>query len=438
MTALAAIVATLERGLAPELAAADAQFLVGFSGGADSTVLLAALLQRVPCDRVCALHVDHGIHADSAAWAHHCRTVGAAFGVRVDVHQATVPPGANLEERARRARYAAFVRLLPAGCTLLLAHHADDQAETVLLRLVTGRLLRGMPGRRILGAGTLVRPLLDVPRVRLHDAARELGLAWLDDPANRDMAFDRNFLRHDVLPRLRRRWPDVGARIAAQAERLARESALGRAALDAVLDAAGDALPLDLVRRAPSMRLLVRRFLERHGVAGVSEGALAEFERQWSVVPAVEIAVEVASGVSLRAFSGALHVVRRADAGFGPCRWVLPGEVVLGGFRLVATWTGAGTPTPASLEVRPRAGGERLRPAGRGGSRSVKRLLQEARVPAHLRSRYPLLYEAERLVVVPGVAVDESVANRFATARSRSGDACLRIEIERTREDHGP
>jgi tRNA(Ile)-lysidine synthase len=438
VTALAAIVATLERGLAPELAAADAQFLVGFSGGADSTVLLAALSKRVHRDRLSALHVDHGIHADSAAWAHHCRTVGAAFGVRVDVHQAKVAPGSNLEERARRVRYAAFVRLLPAGCTLLLAHHADDQAETVLLRLVTGRLLRGMPARRALGAGTLVRPLLDVPRARLHDAARELGLEWLDDPANRDMAFDRNFLRHDVLPRLRRRWPDVGARIAAQAERLARESALGRAALDAALDAAGEALPLDLLRRAPSMRLLVRRFLERHGVAGVSESALAEFERQWAAVPAVEIAVEVVSGVSLRAFSGAMHVVRRAEKGFGPYRWVLPGEVVLGGFRLVATWTGAATVTPTSLTVRPRAGGERLRPAGRGGSRSVKRLLQEARVPTHLRTGYPLLYEGERLVVVPGVAVDESAADRFATARSGGRDAFLRIEIERTREDHRP
>lgn len=218
---------------------------MALSGGLDSTVLLTALTRLEPRPVVRALHVDHGLHADSAEWDRRCAELAAALdvpyrSVRVAVD---LERGIGLEAAAREARYAALAALLEPGEILLTAHHADDQLETVVHRLARGtgvRGLRGILAQAPLGAGFVARPLLGMPRARLRALAEQWGLEWLEDPSNSDLDYDRNYLRSTVLPALRARWPSA----AAAAERLAEAAAdaeeiLAAVARDDLASAAG-------------------------------------------------------------------------------------------------------------------------------------------------------------------------------------------------------
>ena len=204
--------------------------MVAFSGGLDSRVLLhlACALQQP----VRAVHVHHGLQPGANAWAGHCRQVCQALGVDLTVrHVAPQPAGRGLEAAAREARYACFADALRADECLLTAHHADDQLETVLLRLMRGTGPDGLAGIarwRAFGAGWLVRPLLDYPRAGLAEYARRQGLEWVEDPSNAALEQDRNYLRAEVIPRLQARWcsaADAAARLARHAS--AQRDALG-------------------------------------------------------------------------------------------------------------------------------------------------------------------------------------------------------------------
>src|SRR5438445_2204018 len=183
--------------------------VVALSGGMDSSVLLHALAASMHARArdLRALHVDHGLHPDSAHWAEHCR----AFAARLDIPIETVrvaidhDSGTGLEDAARRARMAAFAQNLRPGEVLALAQHRDDQAETVLLKLLRGAGPEGLGGMRVLrefGMGQLWRPLLDLTRAHLHEYAQARGLRWIEDPSNAHTQLRRNFLRQAILPRL--------------------------------------------------------------------------------------------------------------------------------------------------------------------------------------------------------------------------------------------
>lgn len=218
---------------------------VGYSGGVDSTVLLHAL--AASGREVRALHIDHGLQPASSEWAEHCRAFCGALGIGLTVLRVHVDQIAALgmEGAARAARHAAFAAELREGETLVLAHHRDDQAETVLLRLLHGAGIEGLGGMRRLrpfARGQLWRPWLDVARDELASYARRHGLAWVEDPSNASAGHAaRNHLRHAVLPALQVRWPDAARRIAAAAARVAEEAdvldALARSTLDALQEA---------------------------------------------------------------------------------------------------------------------------------------------------------------------------------------------------------
>lgn len=243
---------------------------VAFSGGLDSTVLLHRLI-AVAHRPVRAVHIHHGLQAQASDWAQHCVRVANDWGVVCDVQTVTVAAHADQgrEAAARAARYDAFAGSLRAGEVLLLAHHRDDQAETVLLRLARGAGadgLAGMPRVRALHAHRLCRPLLSTPRADLLAYARAHGLTWIEDPSNADADLDRNYLRHHVLPALRARWPGFDAAATRTAALLsASETALARAEdqqLRGLRD--GDALRADRLRAlAASDRMLALRLLRR-------------------------------------------------------------------------------------------------------------------------------------------------------------------------------
>jgi len=243
---------------------------IAFSGGLDSTVLLHLLAHHArnhPTPPLRAVHIHHGLQSAADAWPAHCQAICDPLGIELQVIPVRVGPGASREQAARDARYAAFKQLLGPGDVLFTAQHRDDQAETVLLRLLRGAGLRGlsaMPGQRSLGQGYLARPLLDTSRQRLHDYACAHRLQWIEDPSNADLGFDRNYLRREVMPRLQQRWPQASQNLARGAQHLGEalglldELAMGDLAAaeqGAALRWAGiDSLDLDVLKALSAAR----------------------------------------------------------------------------------------------------------------------------------------------------------------------------------------
>ncbi|MFT5782414.1 MAG: tRNA(Ile)-lysidine synthase [Pseudomonas sp.] len=388
---------------------------VAFSGGLDSTVLLhilASLAQREALPTLRAIHVQHGLQAAAEAWPAHCQQVCAALGVPLLLREVQVQSGASLEQAAREARYQAFVEVLAADELLLTAQHRDDQAETLLFRLLRGAGARGlsaMPAHRALGSGQLLRPLLDVSRAELEMYARQHALQWVEDPSNIDERFSRNFLRQQVLPLLTQRWPQASASMARSAAHLSEAQGLLDELAQADLAAMAQdsrfawlalpSLPLTALLNLSAPR---QRNVLRHWLAPLTPLPDSDHWAGWTSL--AHAAVDAAPIWRL-----ARGQLQRAD---GRLWWLsgtwlqamtsidLPLSV---GEPLQLPANGCvwlqGQSSSGALHVRYRRGGEQLHVAGRG-HRDLKRLLNEAAVPAFLRSRLPLLYQGEQLLAV--------------------------------------
>lgn len=401
---------------------------VAFSGGPDSTALLHALAQlpEARAHGLHALHVDHGLHADSAKWTEHCRAFCASLDIPLhDVHVSVEDSrGEGIEAAARRARHAAFAEALRDGEWLVLAHHRDDQIETVLLKLLRGAGpdgLGGMRALRPLAHGFLWRPLLDVPRTALHDYVAEHGLPCIDDPANADPRFMRNVLRNDLLPQIARHWPHADAAILHAAQRcqaaadfISGEAVAALASIrhaDASLDASGW-LALPDALRAPALDA----WLHARGLPAPPDSARAELARQAMDAAPDRVPLITWAGAEVRVWDRRLHATIPLAA--PPDGWQ-------------ATWSGASLALPENcgslqlvgtdgatarvqfdppLMVRLRGGGEHIRPAGDAHVRELRDLFQQVRMPPWLRARCPLVYEYDKLI---------AVADLWHTARAR-------------------
>lgn len=388
---------------------------VAFSGGLDSTVLLhllIALSRRQPLPPIHAIHVHHGLQATADAWPAHCRQVCAALGVPLRIERVQVRSGASLEEAARQARYAAFSRALGPGEWLLVAQHRDDQAETLLFRLLRGAGVRGLAAMapcRALGWGRLLRPLLDVSRTALEDYARRHGLRWVEDPSNQDVHYSRNFLRHQVLPLLQARWPQAQASLARSAAHLGdAQQLLDELAVDDLARAQRHSefawLNLPALALAPlaSLSEARQRNALRHWLAPLTRLPDTDHWAGWKDLrdarPAAHPLWRLADGELHRADG---HVWWLAgDWLHLPCgglHWSNPAHAL----RLPGNGTlsfSAGAP-PGPFEVRYRQGGEVMGVPGRG-QRDLKRLLNEARLPGFVRARLPLVFQDGRLLAV--------------------------------------
>ncbi len=412
------------------------RFCVAYSGGVDSTALLLALvrLRRRQRFGLRALHVNHQLQPGAAAWAAAAARRARAWRVAVQVISVQVPRrrGASLEAAARSARYGALAAELAPGEALLTAHNQDDQLETVLLQLVRGAGLAGlaaMPEAAPFAAGRLLRPLLPVPRASLQQFLEQEGVRWIDDPSNLDERFDRNYLRRRVVPALRARWPAVAATASRSARHAAEAQELLRAAAERALDAAldGTALKVSALRRlrAAERRALLRHWLTRRGLAPPDQRRLEEVAAR--IVHARQDAQPLLhwNDCELRRHGDRLYAtVRRAPAQLVPREWrwgarrslALPGG---GTLRLVADRHGdiALERLPARLQVQFRGGGERL--GETFGSRALKDLLQQSRLPPWQRMELPLLYAEGRILAVPGLWVAPQLAATGAERRAR-------------------
>ncbi|MCO7214591.1 tRNA lysidine(34) synthetase TilS [Halomonas sp. OfavH-34-E] len=379
---------------------------IALSGGLDSCVLLA--LAARACGqrsrRLRAIHVHHGLQAAADDFERHCRRLCAQQGVTLEVVRARVDrtSGKGLEAAARQARYDAFVECLDAGDVLWLAQHSDDQAETLLLAALRRAGVAGlaaMPARREERGLSIERPLLEVRRSELEAEARRRGLDWVEDPSNASREFDRNYLRHEVVPALEQRWPDAADALAVSARHAGEAAALlDEYALEDLARLGGDPARLELEgllslsRRR--QRWLIGLCMRRLGLAPAPGPRLDDLLEQCHARRDAEVKVSW-PGAEARLWRGALWLMGEGagdplEVAEGP--WSPGSALVVAGVSMKLPTTEEETPLP--LWLRQRQGGERLRLAGRG-SRDLKRLLQEAGVPPWRRAQVLVVWQGE-------------------------------------------
>ncbi|WP_435035127.1 tRNA lysidine(34) synthetase TilS [Pseudomonas neuropathica] len=396
-----------------------AHWRVAFSGGLDSTVLLhllASLAKTESIPALSAIHIHHGLQVAADAWPQHCQSVCDELGVPLLIERVTVQPGASLERAARNARYAVFSALTQANDVLLTGQHRDDQAETLLFRLMRGagvRGLSGMPKQRPVGQGTLIRPLLEISRTELEAYAQAHQLVWIEDPSNQDQQFSRNYLRHQIVPLLTGRWPQAQANMARSAVHLREAEGLLDELAQIDLAQAANAhefewLGLPSLELAPLAALSVARQRNalRHWLEPLTRLPDTDHWSGWANLCG---AAPDASPI-WRLVDGELH--RSA----GRLWW-------LSGNWLRAPVIGADWQAPASalrladngrvlfsgqapsgpLRIAYRQGGEVMQVADRG-HRDLKRLLNERAVPGFVRGRLPLLFRGDELLAVANLS----------------------------------
>lgn len=399
--------------LEPALAALpDGPVAIGFSGGLDSSVLLHALanLAAARARGLRAIHVDHGIHEESGQWAARCQRIADGIDLPLRILRVEVERGSGLglEAAARRARQAAILAELAPGEILALAHHRDDQAETVLLKLLRGAGPEGLAAMRTLrrfGHAHAWRPLLQLPRAALRGYAEHHGLGWIQDPSNADILFDRNYLRIDVLPRVRKRWPEADASISQSANWMRAAAAYiddqARIALAQVqgLDPGTlrfrDWLALPEALRDP----VLRRWLRELHLPEPNQHQVDELVRQLGEAGEDKLPCVRWPGSELRRYRELVYA--RAPMQMAPIDWdhvwhgerlTLPAQ--LGELRLQATdgqRSEARFDTP--LRVRFRRGGEALRLTLDGHHSDLRDLFQSGGIPPWERGRIPLLFD---------------------------------------------
>ena len=392
---------------------------IALSGGLDSTVLLhvlVSLAQREALPPLSAIHIHHGLQSAADAWPAHCRALCERLGVPLRVEYVQVAPGASVERAARDARYAAFEAALAPGELLLVAQHRDDQAETLLFRLLRGAGVQGlaaMPASRPLGEGHVLRPLLKCSRAELLTYAEQQQLAWIEDPSNADSRFSRNYLRHRVLPLLQARWPQAPQSMALAAEHLSEAAQL----LDELaqqdlrlahlsirftwLNLPSLSLPALRELSEPRQRNALRCWL-RARTAMPDSGHWAGWEDLRDAARDAAPLWRLAAGELHRAderlwwLAGAwLQTPQLPEQPLQADQWLaLPnnGAVLLQGRAPLG-----------ELQLTYRQGGEAMEVPGRG-RRDLKRLLNERHVPVFLRTRLPLLLQDGRIVAVANLS----------------------------------
>ncbi len=385
------------------------RWVVGFSGGVDSTALLhwlSHLSDRLP---ILALHVNHQLDPDAHYWAEAAANFSASLGIDYRMVSVDVASGGSVEAAARAARYAAFEAVLGPGDLLILGHHADDQVETVVMNMLRGSErpgLQGMPSDRVVGQASLVRPFLKVERARLIAYAESHGLEWIEDPSNARVQHDRNFLRHDVLPTLDQRFLGWRRRIKTA---LARDESFGQAVDEAVsrdLEVCLDGLGLRvdrLIKHSHArQRMILRRFLGERCPQQPSGRAIDEFLDQLQSKKARGRAELLVGDWTLDSDRGWIFLVSQKDAPLWlPEQW--QGERFRRSGRLLLCQHSVrgGLQKPIS-QYRMSAMHLGLK-IQRGHHQDVRELLRAAGIPRWLRERLPVVMEGESVVMVPAV-----------------------------------
>lgn len=411
---------------------------LALSGGCDSIALLHCVvrahrrLQRQHPHRVWpslhAVHINHQLQSAADEFEHLCRTTCDAWDVALHVECVSIDlqKGGGLESLAREARYAIFEQYLQCDDVLWMAHHANDQAETVLLRAMRGSGVAGMagiPSQRSLGKGLLMRPLLAYTRCEIECYARCHALRWCDDPSNASRQYDRNYLRHDILPRLSDRWPQAVTALGQVATHANDAHELLNVMADrqlALWSEAPHKLPIDALCAMDEReaRLIIRRALTVQHIPMPPRARLATVLSQLTAGQGYVRWV----GGEVRLWRGALYLAANS-ADILSC----PDETML--TKLCQQWhiASIGKTLMAPLRYATRQGGERL--CVNGHHRSLKALFQANRIPPWQRTQYAVVWCGEQPVAL--VADDNAIvadgwhAQRKAPPKVVQTSSCL-------------
>jgi len=416
-----------------------AQVYIGYSGGVDSHVLLH-LCASMPAlkNKITAVYVHHGLQAEADEWARHCQKTADQLGVnfllqRVNAHPM---PGQSPEEAAREARYNALKPLLGPNDVLLLAQHRDDQMETVLLQLFRGSGLRGlsgMPDSAPFGQGKMLRPLLNVAKQALDAYAQAHDLNWVEDPSNQSSDYDRNFLRNEIVPLLRQRWPALDKTMARSARHCAdADVLLAETAADLfvpIFNAADNTLSIPCLLQLDPLKqaLVIRQWFK---ILALKMPAQAFVDRIFTqVISASTSRDPVLSGrdYCIRRYRDKLYCLKQgAVQDLQELHWPQGQPTLKMADNRCLQMVTASTGIPleqwlqAEVTVRFRSGGEKIRLPGRAGRHALKNLFQEAGIPPWERESLPLVYLDDQLAAV----ADQWISAAFY---DETAGACIRL-----------
>jgi tRNA(Ile)-lysidine synthase len=433
---------SLESNILDQLASVQycSRWVIAYSGGLDSTVLLHLLAKKIPPVRrkpLHVLHINHQLSANADSWQSHCEALALRLNVPLTVRRVTVKnTGQGVESAARNARYREFSAFLTAGDCLLLGHHRHDQAETVLLRLFRGAGVRGLaaiPRQRTLNTGQLLRPLLTISRQQLVDYATREGLTWIDDESNASLTFDRNFIRLQVLPLIEQRWPTASQQLARtaglmqQAQTLQSEVASDDLTqMDERIERCGYSLSIALLKQLTSARIdnLLRYWIALHNYPTPYHQHLQQLKQQLQqTVNSQKDFIICWSNTELRSFQGRLYlqsVVKAFQVPADYLNWTITEPIILADGSCLTAEPVVGDGLfigNKNCHIRWRVGGERCRPLGRQHSQTLKKLFQEHRVETWLRDRVPLIYLNGELAAV----ADLWICHGFAATEEQCG-----------------
>ena len=396
--------------------------IIGYSGGVDSHVLLH-LLANIPelKHKLCAVYVHHGLQASADDWAVHCQRVAKGLGVKFKNLQinAQALPGQSPEEAARNARYHAFKQILKENDLLLFAQHRDDQLETVLLQLFRGSGLKGlsgMPAAISFGAGILIRPLLEINQQAIKQYAQQHQLQWIEDPSNQDTQFDRNFLRHNVIPLLEQRWPSLDKTVARVATHCAdSQTLLSASAKEKMLllyDKQKYSLSIHglLEHDFVTQQWIIREWMSHLCARMPSQKVMTAILHD--ILPARPEANPVVQhdGFNIQRYRDNLYLVlipRKKDLS-QVFSWEAGSESLSlannGKLKIAKAKQGIAKHIwqQGNIQVKYRQGGEKIALPNRSGHHSLKKLYQEAGIPPWQRDVIPLIYINSELAAVAG------------------------------------
>lgn len=368
-------------------------------------------------DKITAVYVHHGLQAEAEAWARHCRKTAEDLGVdflmcRV---KAIALPGESPEEAARNARYRALKPLLGINDILMTAQHREDQMETVLLQLFRGSGLRGlsaMPERMPFGQGMLLRPLLNVSKQAINDYARAQALHWVEDPSNQRNEYDRNFLRNEVVPLLKQRWPALEKTVARSANHCAEAqnllSALADKLFAQVFNKNDRTLCISKLQEHTPARqqLVIRHWFQSLGLKMPARAFIGSILTEVLATRQDSDPVLAGQGYCIRRYRDKLYCLNQSADSRQAIIWPagqsylqLADDEVLSCAPSSAGILGEYWRSSA-IVVRFRRGGEKICLPGRKGRHTLKNLFQEAGIPPWEREIMPLVYLDDELAAV--------------------------------------
>lgn len=366
------------------------KYVVAYSGGVDSQVLLHAITQIIP-DKVIAFHVNHGISNNAKEWEDFCIESSKSMNVDINVAHFHLLGESNLEEKARNARYGAFKELMNEDTMLLTAHHMNDQVETFMLNLMRGAGLDGlsaMPSVKDFGQGKHGRPFLSVSKEELKSYALENNLSWVEDESNDDSTYDRNFIRNEVMPLIRQRWKNADESICNSVEHVQngkeyiekKVSELGMNCSTDSLDISelslyNDYEQVETVRKwiffnlkKPASKNMIKSIFNE--IIPASEDAKMKWEQKCYFITR---------------FNGKLYFVDKKDKSYD-----IQSILDSGNTGLKVT----------DVVVKYSCKGEKIKQGNI--HKDVKKLFQEKRVPTWIREELPFIYHNDELLTVGG------------------------------------